>query len=198
MNARTLLTSLVLLGTAGLSLAADPPKAVTKQEAMKQYMEKFGPAGPEHNLLKPLLGTWDAKVSYWVDPSQPPMTSEGALTRRAVLGGRFIQEDFNGTFAGQPYTGLGTIGYDRAKKQFVNSWIDSMSTAMMNSTGTYDEASKTFTYTSQETCPITGKPVSMKDVVQILGPDEQKITMYQKYGEEPETKMMEIALKRKN
>ena len=35
------------------------------------------------------------------------------------------------------------------KKKFVGSWVDNMGTGIMFSEGTYDPATKTFTYTSE-------------------------------------------------
>lgn len=197
MNARILFAAVVVLASAPLLTAADPAKAPNMKELMMQYMTKYGPPGPEHKFLEPLVGTWTAKTKMWMDANDPPIESDGILTRRAILGGRFVQEDYSGNMMGQQFQGIGTMGYDRAKGKYVATWIDNMNTAIMDSKGKYDESAKSFTFKSNETCPITNQPVEMRDIVQIISPDEQKMTMYRKMGDSPEMKCMEITLTRK-
>lgn len=188
---RILLTlALVLAGSAFV-------QADDKKNLFAEYMQKYGPPGPEHKLLEPLVGTWAAKSKMWMDPTQAPVLSEGTLVRKSVLGGRFVQEEFDGKMMGQPFQGIGTVGYDRAKQKFVATWIDSVSTALPISYGTYDAATKTFTYKSDETCPITNKPVKMRDTLKLVSENEQVMEMYRQMGDEKETKMMEITFTRK-
>jgi len=47
---------------------------------------------------------------------------------------------------GMPFEGIGINGYDNLKKKFVSTWIDNMGTMIVMSTGTFDPATKTFTY----------------------------------------------------
>ena len=185
-----------LLLTACVAVPAEE-QADTNKELFQQYFEKFGPPGPEHKLLEPLAGTWQATCKHWMDPSQKPEVSEGTLVRKAILGGRFIQEEFDGKFLDKPYQGKGTIGYDRAKRKFVQSWIDSMSTALHVSHGAYDESAKTWTFKQEEDCPITGKRVKMRDTLRLVSADEQQLEMYRQMGDEKEMKMMEIHLRKK-
>lgn len=169
-----------------------------KKNLFAEYMQKYGPPGPEHKLLEPLVGTWHSKCKMWMDPTQAPMLSEGTLVRKSILGGRFIHEEFDGKMMDQPFQGIGTVGYDRAKQKFVATWIDSVSTALPISYGTYDATTKTFTYKSEETiCPITKKPVKMRDTLKLVSNDEQVMEMYRQMGDEKETKVMEITLTRK-
>ena len=195
MKASIFLAPLLLLTVcAAVVLAEDK---ANEKNLFQQYVEKFGPPGPEHKLLEPLIGTWNAKIKTWTDPTQPPQVSDGALVRKSILGGRFVQEDFDGVLMDRPFQGIGTMGYDRAKKKFVCSWIDSASTAIHVSQGTYDEAAKTWTFKHEDTCPITGKQVKMRDTVRIVNADEQQIEMYRQLGDDKEMKAMEIALTRK-
>jgi len=176
-------------------LAGD--KADSKKNLFQQYTEKYGPPGPEHKLLEPLVGSWHAKVNCWMDPTQPAQASDGTLVRKSIMGGRFVQEDYDGKMMDQPFQGLGILGYDRAKKQFVTTWIDSISTAIQHSHGTYDESAKTWTFRHEDDCPITGNRVRMRDTLRIVSADEQQMEMYRQLGDEKEVKMMEIVLTRK-
>jgi len=143
------------------------------------------------------VGTYHTKVKMWLDPSQPAQVSEGTLVRKSILGGRFLQEEVTGKLADHPYQGVGTMGYDRAKKKFVSTWIDSVSTAIHLSHGTYDEGTKTWTFKQDDTCPITGKPVKMRDTLRIVSAEEQQMEMFRQLGDEKEVKSMELTFIRK-
>jgi hypothetical protein len=190
------LASLSLLCLSAAVVLADE-KADQNKNRFQEYMEKFGPPGPEHKFLEPLVGTWNAKVKMWTDPTQAPQVSDGLLVRKSILGGRFIQEDFDGTLMDKPFQGIGTIGYDRGKKKFVTTWIDSAMTGTLVCKGDYDESTKTWTFKHQDTCPLTGKPVQVRETLRIVGPDEEQLEMYRQLGDEKEMKTMEITLTRK-
>src|SRR5262245_6620825 len=117
-----------------------------EKELFQQYLEKFGPAGPEHKLLEPLIGTWQASCKMWIEPGGKPLVSDGTLVRKPILDGRFLQEQFDGKMLDKPFHGMGTMGYDRAKQKFVTTWIDSMSTVLHVHYGTYDSSSRTWTF----------------------------------------------------
>src|SRR6266404_2460383 len=74
------------------------------------------PPGPaiEVKQLAELVGTFDCKVTVFL-PEGKPLESTGVMKREMVLGGRFLQEDFDGSFAGKPFKGHGLTGYDPAK-----------------------------------------------------------------------------------
>lgn len=185
-----------LLLTACVAVMGAAAQADDK-DLFKQYVEKFGPPGPEHKLLEPLVGNWHASAKMWTDPSQSPQVSEGTLVRKSILGGRFVREDYDGKIMDKAFQGIGTIGYDRAKKRFVTSWIDSMSTAFHVSHGAYDESTRTWTFKHEDDCPITGQRVKMRDTLRIVSPDEQQLEMFRQMGDAKEFRMMEIQLTRK-
>jgi hypothetical protein len=168
-----------------------------KKNLFAEYMQKYGRPGPEHKLLEPLVGTWNSKCKMWLDPAATPQVSEGTLVRKSILGGRFICEEFDGKMMDKPFQGFGTMGYDRAKEKFVSTWIDSVSTAIHMSQGSYDATTKTFTFKNEETCPITKKPVKTRDTLKVVSDNEQVMEMYRQMGDEKEMKTMEITLTRK-
>jgi hypothetical protein len=191
-----ILLALSLILTAGSALV-QAEGADDKKNLFAEYMQKYGPPGPEHKLFEPLVGTFTAKCKMWMDPTATPVVSEGTLVRKSILGGRFICEEFDGKLMDKPFQGFGTVGYDRAKEKFVSTWIDSVSTAIHMSQGTYDAATKTWTYKQEDTCPITKKPVKMRDTLKIVSNDEQVMEMYKQMGDEKEFKSMEITFTRK-
>src|SRR5947207_1231 len=63
--------------------------------------------GPEHKILASLEGVFEAKVKAYFDPSKPADESTGILERRMIMGGRFLQEKYDGKVMGQPFFGMG-------------------------------------------------------------------------------------------
>ena len=51
-----------------------------------------------------------------------------------ILGGRYLEQRYEGTMMGQPFSGIGVTGFDNYKKKFVSTWVDSMGTAIMTMT----------------------------------------------------------------
>ncbi len=106
-------------------------------EAVIQTMKKLGKPGPDHAKLKPLAGSWDYTAKFWLDPSQPPLTSKGTLERKLILGGRFLEERAQGVgFDGEPgFEHFGLVGYDTAQKKFTSNWACSMGTGTCTGVG---------------------------------------------------------------
>jgi len=150
--------------------------------------------GPEHKMLAGLAGTFKAEVKM-MDPtgSGKSLESKGTMKRSVILDGRYVKEDFAGEFLGQKFKGMGLVGYDTNKKKFVGAWMDTMSTGIMTSEGTYDAASKTLTSHGVE--DAKGMKVKTKDVLKIVSPDEQHMEMYRTMGD-MEMKIMEITFTR--
>lgn len=96
--------------------------------------------GPEYDVLKHDVGTWDVEIKT----PQGPAT-KGKETNR-MLGGFWMLTDFQGKLMGLDFKGHGVYGYDADKKQYVGTWIDSLSSAKMDMVGEYDEAHQTMTY----------------------------------------------------
>jgi len=132
--------------------------------------------GPEHELLKQDVGTWDATVEFWPAPGAPPEISKG-VSSVSMLGGFWQVDEFTSTFMGQPFEGRGQTGWDPAKKAYIGSWVDSMTPSLMVSSSTYDAKTKTMTGWSEMDGP-DGKPVKTKGVTEWKDPDTRVFTMY--------------------
>ena len=126
---------------------------------MKQMME-LSKLNENHKFLTSLDGKWNYTVKMWMngDPTSKPDVSHGSATRQSIMGGRYVVMDVKGNMdmpgpdgklQTMEFKGRGTEGYDNVQKKFVATWIDNMGTSIMMMNGTYDEASKTFTYTGE-------------------------------------------------
>ena len=184
---------LMICGLLASAISSPTQAAGDKKDAPEIPAPK---RGPEHKVLESLTGTFDAKVKLYTDPTKAPATSTGVLARRMILDGNFLLESYKGTFFDKPFTGLGIVGYDSVKKQYVSHWCDSMSTSMMLLHGTYDAEQKTFTNVGDDTTP-TGKKMKARDVLKIVSADEQTFEMFrQPEGAAAEVKIMEITYTR--
>src|SRR6478735_7718876 len=136
---------------------------VDSATAMKTMMAA-GTPGKEHEMLAKSTGTWKAETTMWMAPDAPPMKSNGVATTKMILGGRYQQMVFKGDMMGAPFEGIGTSGYDNARKVWTSTWVDNMSTAIMAMDGTWDDATKSLTSTGKMLCPANGKMCKMKEV----------------------------------
>jgi len=153
-------------------------------EDMAKWMQAATP-GPEHAKLKPLTGKWTFVTKHRMGADQPWQESPGKAEYRWILGGRVLvhevkadpnpKDPIMGTFEG-----FGISGYDNMNKKYWNTWADSMGTGVMHSTGTADSSGKTFTYSGEYDCPMTGKRETAKSVLKIAGDDKVVFEMYTK------------------
>ncbi len=178
---------LVLVGLAVLSFTV-----LTAQDEKEKKVD-LGEPGPEHKLLAKLVGEWDAKVKAYFEPGKPPTESVGTAKRKMILEGRYLHEEFQCKFGPDDFTGLSIIGFDRARKKFVSNWVDSMSTGITLSDGTYDAEKSTFTYINDDVEPASGKKMKGRDVLKLDGDDQQTFEMYRTPEGGKEFKVMEIS-----
>jgi hypothetical protein len=149
------------------------------------------PPGPEHKLLKELAGTFDATVTFTGDDGKKS-ESKGVMKRKMILGGRILHEDYEGSFAGQAFQGLGMTGYDTARKKYTSVWADSMTNSIMTSEGAYDEKTRTYHYIGEDVDPYTGKKMKSRDTLKVVSANEQLLEMYRQPVGGKEFKMLEI------
>lgn len=163
---------------------------------MEAWM-KVGMPGPNHDLLKDMVGTWKCSTKFWQGPDTEPAMSEATSVNTAMYGGRFIQQLYTDKNSEMPMEGMGIVGYDNIKKKFVSTWMDSMGTSIAMSYGTYDPATKTFTYIGEFDDP-SGKPVKNRMTIKATSKDQHTFEMYNTPQGGKEFKMMEIVYTRKS
>jgi hypothetical protein len=92
---------------------------------------------------------------------------------------------------------MSTMGFDNAKKEFFSTWVDNMGTGVLMTTGKWDDASKSITFTGKSTDPTTLKDYDFKEVVTVPDNDHQLMEMYGPGPDGKEFKSVEIRLTRK-
>lgn len=170
---------------------------------MQQMME-LAKLNENHKLLGELAGTWDYTIKFWMAPDAPPSESKGTATRKPMMDGRYFVLDTQGSFempgpdgkmTKMDFQGAGWEGYDNVKKKFVSTWADNMGTGIMYAEGTYDPATKTFTYTSElEMMP--GVKTKVRELVKVIDKDHHTFEFYE-IRDGKDVKTMEIKYTRK-
>lgn len=172
--------------------------STSEAEMMKQMME-MAKLNDNHKLLGTLAGTWKYAVQMWEAPNTPPQKSAGTAVRKAIMGGRYYMADFKGAMKmpgadgkmkDMTFLGHSIEGYDNTKQKFVASWVDNFGTGVMMLEGTYDPATKSFTYTSEmEMMP--GMKAKVREVLKVTDKDHHTLEWYEDRGQ-GEMKTMEI------
>ena len=179
---RWIICSILAVAMAGVYVwAADETKPAV-DPAMAAQMEawmKIGAPGAQHQKLQELAGKFDAEITAQMAPEAPADKSKGTETREALFGGRYLKCDYNGSFMGMPFNGMAVWGYDNQKQKYVMSWIDSMSTMIMMSEGSADEAGKTITYKTECEDPVSKQKIPGRQVLIIEDADHQTFEGYQ-------------------
>lgn len=142
--------------------------------------------GPQHELLKSDVGTWDADIEINLAPGAPPQGSRGVARNRLACGGMWLITDFLNETTG--FEGHAIYGYDPAKGKYVGTWVDPMRTFLTVCEGTYDAATRTMTMWF-ETAGPHGKVLKWREVTErkdddtrlwrslFMGPNGQEFEM---------------------
>jgi hypothetical protein len=185
--------ALALLVVCAFPLAAQQ----MDEKAMMEAMARAGTPGDPHKRLEPFVGSWNTKVTMWMAPGAPPMTSEGTAESKWAMGGRYLEQRFKGNFQGMQMEGLGFTGYDNVKKQYWGTWMDNMSTAMMMTTGWMLDG-KTWMFSGSMADPMTGKDTRMEERITVVDNDHHVMEMWgPSMTDGAMYKMMEIHYHRK-
>lgn len=203
------MTAPVLAMALAVPAAAEEPKAPAKEakaaakaaapsqeETMKAWGAYMTP-GEAHARLAKLEGAWTVNTKSWMDPSQPPEVTTGSCDFRMVLGGRYLEQRFEGTAMGQPFSGIGYTGYDNLKKKYEAYWIDSMGTGMLVMTGTPEKGGKKTVYTGSMLDPTNGRKVAIRSVDTEVDADNLLFEMWMSGPDGKMAKSMEMTYTRK-
>ena len=121
---------------------------------MMEKMKEFMTPNENHAVLNYFAGNWDYSMKWWMKPDAPPEETTGTSEGKWILDGRFLEQNVRGMSMGQPFEGKALVGYDNAKKEYKNIWLDNMGTGLMMSSSSYDPAMKTFTEKGTHSCPL--------------------------------------------
>ena len=172
------------------------PAAPNQEEMMKAWTAYMTP-GERHAHFAKLAGSWTTRTKSWMDPAKPPEETTGSCELKVVLGGRYLEQRFEGSMMGQPFSGIGYTGYDNAKKKYESYWIDTAGTGMMILTGTPDKTGKKTVYTGSMLDPTNGKKVALRSVDTEVDADNLLFEMWMSGPDGKMAKSMEMVYTRK-
>lgn len=167
------------------------------QDQISKAVEDAARPGEAHIRLNDLVGKWSTESKFYYSPDGKPEVSKGSAVHKWVLGKRYIEEKFDGSWMNKPFSGIGYLGYDNVKKKYVSSWVDSSSTGIMSNEGRFNEQTNSLELDTIITCPVTGESKKGKSVTKIISKDQHVFEMYDFDASGKEVKMMEIVYKRK-
>lgn len=196
---RAVLTCMVvsLLSSLPPALAKEPTiKKPVDPKVMMDTYQKLATPGAPHKHLASLAGTWTTQTKEWMEPGKPPTESTGTCEYKALLGGRYMQQDCTGTMRGHAFTGIGVQGYDNFTKKYMTTWIDSLGTGIFSMESKAGADGKTITLHGNLADPFDGT-LKQRAVWKFPDTNTQILEMYGPHGNGNEILMMEITYTRK-
>ena len=177
-----LLAATVAGGTA-LGGEQDGPGGMTPE--MMAKIEKIGAPGPHHDHIARLAGDWKVRAKMWMTPDAEVIETEGKARNRMIMGGRFLQSEYEGTMMGEAFTGMGIEGYDNLLEKHIGIWFDSTGTMMMQFSGECAKEGMVTSTVSEYVDPMSGELTTMKGRTTIVTDDEYT---YESWNQGPDGK----------
>ena len=207
MNRRVVLGSLagllVLSGVGSVCAQAQkdnpthPQAQAAADDPMMQVWMKYATPSEGHKIFESLAGRWKHTIRWWTAPNTDPEISEGTNTNTLILGGRYLEQEAQGTAMGQSFEGRGISGFDNLTHEYQSVWIDNMGTGMMNSVGKYDAPTKTLTEQGTMDDCVTGDSKSpFRSVMKWADDKHYTYEMYTRAPDGKEFRSMEILYER--
>jgi hypothetical protein len=182
--------------TNSTATVADQTPTLKDTAAYNKAWGEYMTPGEMHAMMAKSDGAWNATVISRMTPDAPADTSKATAVNKMIMGGRYQQTNFKGSFGGYPFEGVSTLGYDNAKKKWVSTWMDNMGTGVMVTEGTYDASTKTINFSGTSTDAM-GKECKIRETFTQVDDNNQKMEMYCTYPGGQEYKSMEIMYMRK-
>jgi hypothetical protein len=142
----------------------------------RSFDESKAEGGIHHQLGK-LVGTWEGTTRTWFEPDKLADESPWRGTIRAVLGGRFVVHEYEGSMQGKPLSGVAIYGYHLDPDRYEMAWIDSFhnGTGIMSSRGKNE--GRGYSVQGSYEAP-EGPPWGWRTEIQLPEPDRLVITHY--------------------
>jgi hypothetical protein len=164
---------------------------------MMEACARFAIPGAGHDLFKKLEGRWTAKLKMWMGPSAPPIESEGTTEFKLIFGGRYLIQEYQSDFGGQPFEGMCLIAYDNYRRQYQNVWIDSMGTSLLVTESAPGASGDTIE--CRGTMDNPGRDLNdmpIRTMARMVDKDTHVFEMYSQDGDGKESQHMEITYRR--
>jgi hypothetical protein len=166
------------------AVPAQEKKSKSPEEMLTELWLKVSAPGEHHAVFKEMEGDWNFHMKMWMDPSQPPMESDGTCKSEAMLGGRYLRS-------------MELLGYDNFRGEYNMVWVDNLGTGITTAKGQPDSTGKIITFTGKMDEPTTGeRDKNVRYVYRIDDPDHHVFEGWDLVGTPQEFKVMEITYTR--
>ena len=167
-----------------------------EKSAEMEAMAKTGAPGEHRRYLNRMIGEWEGVFRMWMKPGAEPMEMPGTCKREWVLDGRYIHETVESESEWGPFRGVGYMGYNNVDGQYEFIWMDTMSTAIMFETGSYDPDSKVLTTRGSHRDPASGRVINSRGNLDLSDPNRHTYVGYATGPDGKEFKNFEGTLER--
>jgi hypothetical protein len=174
---------------------AAPPTMTPAQQQQAQDAMKLMMPGEHHAHMKKLVGEFDYAITMYM-PGGAPQQFTGHRSAKMIMGDRYLDESYTGTFMGMPFEGHGTMAYDNVQKKYLSTWIDNMGTSIMFGSGLCANNGTVWNMSADMSDPMTGKMTPTRSVTTLVDADHMTMVMYGPGPDGKEMKTMEIAATR--
>lgn len=152
---------------------------------------------PQHEWLKKFVGNWKTVAEIYMEPGKPPVVAKGTDTFRMV-GGFWVVGEGKGEMMGQQFASVLTLGYDPKAKEYIGTWIDSMTSHLWEYEGTVDKSGTVLTLRAEGPCPMQpGKTIQFREVTQFVSKDKRIFTSSMKGNDGKWVTMVKVTATRK-
>lgn len=138
-------------------------------------MEALAKPGPQHADLMKTAGNWTVEQKCWMAGVETTSKAKAIFT--PLLGGRFLRQEYEGEFTGQPFHGIGLTGFNNATRKYEDVWICSAGTGVTSMTGTETETGKAWAFAGTCAGP-GGKESKMRSVMKKISDDKMFMEMF--------------------
>ncbi len=167
----------------------------TKQEDLTAEYQELAQPSEEHKLLELMAGKWVQTTKFWQKPGADPIAAPGTTVNKMVLGGRFLESEWENSEGEMRGQGLNILGFDRRSNRYTLVGFDTWGTYYVTAEGTWDEATKTLTLQGEDEDPVRGFTQKYDFIIHLVDDDNYIIEVVFKNKELteglPEFKMVE-------
>lgn len=170
------LAALLSPGLLGAPLAAQKSAEEARKTPTKEAVDKvvaLMAKHKEHEILGQLAGNWEGTLQAAVRYSADEITTATSMNIRWMLDGYFLESDDSIQIQNTPAARSRTIyGYNTMKEYFYRAEFQNGDPREYLATGTWDPATRTFTFIGPEHSPVTGDDFQRRDTFRLVGEDQ--------------------------
>ncbi len=184
------LCALPILSAGAETQGTGDPAENPEMAAAAAAMQQAATPGENHRFLAGLAGEWTFVSTLWIAPGQPPMKSPGRSKKAMIMGGRYLQEEVEGSMMGKAFHGRGITAFDNVAGEFIITWIDDMSTTIAIARGSRD--GNTLEVRGEYLDPVSEQVLKVRYVTRVVDQDHHVFEYHMTAPGAPELKSMEI------